>query len=60
MKTFNVFFDVRVNGVLEERCITVYNVLTRAHAINEYKKQAPADAIFRSVKKPLEFRPSCS
>lgn len=60
MKVFDVFYDVKVNGLLEERCITVYGALTRVHAINEYKKQAPKGAIFRSVKKPLSFPASCS
>lgn len=54
MKTFNVFYDVKIAfGVLEERCLVVDNCVTKLDAITAYKKIAPKNAIFRCVKAPL-------
>ena len=56
MKTFNIFYDIKIsNGVLEERCLTVENVRCKIDAIHLFKENAPKNAIFRSVKRPLNL-----
>lgn len=56
MKTFNVFYDVKIaDGVLEERCLTVHGVRFKNEAVCIFLEKAPKNAILRSVKKPLDL-----
>lgn len=56
MKTYNVFYDLPVAyGVLEEKVLTVNNANNKSEAIIIYRNSAPKNAIFRSVKKPIDI-----
>jgi hypothetical protein len=49
MKSYLVFFDLKVNGLLKEKCIRVAGN-NKHDAIETYKMIAPLNSIFRCVK----------
>lgn len=54
MKTFIVYYDVVITkGVLEERCMTVNNCVTKHDAVYAFRNSGIENAIFRCVKSPL-------
>jgi hypothetical protein len=49
MKSYLVFFDLKVNGTLKEKCIRVGGN-TKHDAIEAFRMIAPLNSIFRCVK----------